>query len=268
MSKLQLDSMDMSILPESHEVRTRNSSETRNHTQDGAPEFADELSRGNTAVIILAVTCSTFISAIVNGMFSVAIPTISNDVGLSQSLLLWPQSIVSLVSACTLLIAGAVSDVIGNKLVYVLGSLLQACFILGAGVSGSGTQLLVFRGGMGLAQSMCLPTSVSLIAQSLPAGRRRNIGFACMGGGQPLGFSIGLLLGGVFASTIGWRVGMYLVAGLNAVVVMIAGFGLPANRSQPTLSLLRTLKRIRAEVDWIGALLISIALGFLSYVLG
>lgn len=197
-------------------------------------------------------------------MFTIEIPSIAKDVQLSQELLLWPQTVVSLVSACTLLLSGSVCDVLGSKNIYLVGSFLQSTFILGAGLAQTGPQILVFRGFMGLAQSMCLTSSVSIIMTSFPAGRRRNVAFACMGGGQPIGFSVGLLLAGILTQTIGWRFGMYLVAGINFALVVLAAFGIDGSKS---ISERGTWVRFKRDIDWVGTLLASASLAMLSYVL-
>lgn len=88
---------------------------------------------------------------------------------------------------------------------FYLGCLFQSIFNLACGFPKTGTQLIAFRAFSGVATSMCLPSAVRIITESLKPGKIRNIAFASMGGGQPLGFSVGLSLGGVLADTIGWQ---------------------------------------------------------------
>jgi predicted MFS family arabinose efflux permease len=82
-----------------------------------------------------------------------------------------------------------------------------------------------------------------------------------MGGGQPIGFSFGLVLGGVFADTIGWRWGFHLCAIVNTIVFGIALFGLPKLADRQT----QVLYRLRTEIDWVGITLGSTSLALLSY---
>ena len=83
-----------------------------------------------------------------------------------------------------------------------------------------------------------------------------------MGAGQPVGFSIGLVAGGILADGPGWRVGFYIAAAINTIFLGLALFGLP-KAAEPTR---RSLSRLRTEIDWPGALILSTALGLLSYV--
>lgn len=83
-------------------------------------------------------------------------------------------------------------------------------------------------------------------------------------GGQPIGFSVGLTLGGVFADTVGWRWGFHMAAIINTVIFVVALFGLPNNIDE--LSGEVTRKRLVYDIDWIGALIAACSLGMLSYV--
>jgi len=110
--------------------------------------------------------------------------------------------------------------------------------------------------------SFCLPSAVSLITALFPAGRRRNLAFGIMGGGQHLGFAIGLVAGGAFTDTVGWQGGLYLATGINSVLLLLAFFGLPKLRRQTLL----TFARFKHEIDWVGALILSTSLALLLYV--
>ena len=85
-----------------------------------------------------------------------------------------------------------------------------------------------------------------------------------MGGGQPLGFGSGLLLGGVFAGTIGWRWGFYIAAIIAFVVLGLTFWQLPTSL-KPTQQ--TSWGRIGTQADWIGVLIASASLAMLSYVL-
>lgn len=101
------------------------------------------------------------------------------------------------------------------------------------------------------------------MTDTMPVGKRRNIGFACLGLGQPLGFSIGLVFGGLFQdSSLGWRFGYYLCAGVTSVLTLMLYFKLPIDKPREAF----TLRRFRDEIDWIGIILSSSCLGLVSYV--
>jgi MFS family permease len=111
---------------------------------------------------------------------------------------------------------------------------------------------------------LTFPSSVSIISTSLESGQRRNIGFAVLGLSMPLGFSAGLVLGGVFVSGLGWRVGFYIGGAATFVLFAIGIWALPIT-SRTNQAAMKT--RLASEVDWVGAGLASSSLALLSYVL-
>jgi MFS family permease len=135
-------------------------------------------------------------------------------------------------------------------------------FILASGLSRTGIELIIFRAFQGIAVSMCFPTSFSILTDAFPNGRRRNTAFSCLGLGAPLGYSIGLFLGGFFQEgSLGWRFGYYLSAGVTMLLSAINFFILPHDRRERAFK----WRRMLVEIDWVGALLSSACLGILSY---
>jgi MFS family permease len=175
-----------------------------------------------------------------------------------------PISMYALANGCTLLISGSVSDVVGSREIFLLGCFLQSIFSMACGLSQTGPQLISFRVLSGLATSLCLPSAVSIISENFPSGKLRNIAFSLMGGGQPIGFGIGLTLGGVFADTVGWPWGFHAVAIINTVVLVLGIWQLPMKDKN---ALPVSWKRLAFDVDWVGALTASPSLALLSYVL-
>jgi MFS family permease len=139
---------------------------------------------------------------------------------------------------------------------------LQSAITLACGIAQKAIQLLFFRAHAGVAISFCLPSAVSLITSYFPQGKRRNLAFAAMGGGQPVGFSLGLVFGGVLADGPGWRSGFHMAAIINTVVLVVAVLGLPRPRVTDSPS----WKRLRDDIDWIGALILCTSLALFSYV--
>ena len=214
--------------------------------------------------IIVTLAGISFLNTMGSGVLVSALPRIADDVGLSEGYLLWPASVYSLAAGCLLLIFGAVADVVGAKLVWVIGSFLYAVFTVAVGLSRTSVQIILFRVFLGIAIAMCLPTAFGLITSSFPKGKWRNIAFALNGMGQPLGYSVGLLVGGVFTDTIGWRWSFFVSAMINIVISVSAIWVLPSERHPSDKSWNR---RLIEDIDWIGAVVLSTALGILLYVL-
>lgn len=163
-----------------------------------------------------------------------------------------------LANGCCLLLAGSLADFMGNRMINLIGCFLLGTFTLACGVAQNGIQLILFRTFQGIATSMCLPTAFSILTDSMPVGKRRNIGFACLGLGQPFGFSVGLVFGGLFQETsLKWRFGYYLCAGVTMGLAVVNFFKLPKDSAREPF----TFGRLRREIDWMGIFLSSSSLG-------
>ena len=228
------------------------------------PANPGRISKLKSATIIINLAGMTFLNTMGSGILISALPRIAMDLGLSEGFLLWPASIYSLAAGCVLLISGAVADVVGAKLVWVTGSFLYVGFTVAVGLSRTGVEIILFRTLLGIAVSMCLPTAVSLVTNTFSKGNWRNAAFATIGIGQPLGFSVGLLLGGIFTDTIGWRWSFFVSAIINFVIALAAIWSLPSVYRE---SEKKWTRRLAEDIDWIGALVLSAALGILLYVL-
>lgn len=216
--------------------------------------------------IITILTGVTFVSVSGTGILTTALPRISTDIKLDRDLIFWPASVYALSAGCTLLAFGSVADVVGSKRMWLVGSGVSCPLILACGLARTGDQFIIFRALLGLFVAMCLPTSMSLVTASFPPGPKRNIAFAATGMGQPLGYALGLILGGVLTDTIGWQWGFYITAIVDAALFLASIFVLPSDGESKELSK-ASWHRLANDVDWVGVVILSVSLGLLSYVL-
>ncbi|KAI9035611.1 uncharacterized protein KD926_003215 [Aspergillus affinis] len=230
---------------------------------EAEPEAPALLSR--TVAIIACFTSITGIGILLAGLLTVCILVISKDIHIPPNLQLRPASTFALACGCLLLPCGAMADVLGCRRSCLLGGLIQTANALGSGLLATSTQRIAWRVTAGLAASFCLPGAVGVAGHTFSASispRRCSIAFAAMGGGQATGFGLGLVLGGVFSDTVGWRWGFHATAILNAVILALVAWSLPTTIDGPP-----SFSRLAHELDWVGALLISICFALLSYAL-
>ena len=234
---------------------------------DGAhlePSPSRSKSRTESLTVIVTLAGISFLNTMGSGILISALPRIANDVGLGEGFLLWPASVYALAAGCLLLIFGAVADVVGAKPVWMIGSFLYMIFTVAVGLAQTGVQIILFRTLTGASIAMCLPAAVSLITNSFPRGTWRNMAFATNGMGQPLGYMLGLILGGVFTDTVGWRWAFFTMGLINLPITIAAVWALP-NIYKPSQK--PWSRRLLEDIDWVGALIMSAALGILLYVL-
>ena len=121
----------------------------------------------------------------------------------------------------------------------------------------------MFRAMQGIAVSLCLPTSVAIVANSVPSGRTRNIGFSCLGFIQAVGFGLGMVLEGVIADAVGWRLLYYVAGSLSLALFALSSWALPRD----AIIVGSVFVKLQKDIDWVGAVMASASLGVSSYVL-
>uniref|UniRef100_A0A8H7KAW1 Major facilitator superfamily (MFS) profile domain-containing protein n=1 Tax=Bionectria ochroleuca TaxID=29856 RepID=A0A8H7KAW1_BIOOC len=222
------------------------------------------ISKFRAITVITTLTGINFLNTMGSGILIAALPRIARDLDIPQPLILWPAAVYALAAGCLLLIFGSIADVLGPKPMWCTGSFLFIAFTLGVGLSRSAAQLILFRTLLGVAISMCLPTALSLVTNTFPKGSWRNAAFAINGMGHPLGYALGLVLGGIFTDTVGWRWAYYMMAIINTIISVASIWSLP----NVNVATERSKKdRLMYDIDWVGAIIMSAALGMLLYVL-
>ncbi|KAI0505163.1 MFS general substrate transporter [Xylaria bambusicola] len=235
------------------------------HSQVQEPNRIENpaFSKARTVIVVIHLLGLSLFSSFSNGIIVVGLPAITETLKLSEALLLWPASVFYLTAGSTLLLAGSVADAAGPKSVNMAGAALGAAFTLGCGLAQSGGELIAFRALQGIANAIIVPSSISIISTNVKDGRPRNLGFACLGLAAPVGFSLGLVLGGVFIDGIGWRPAFYFV-GTSTGALFLGGFwALPRDRPRSAHSI---WTRLVTEIDWIGAVVATTGLATFSYI--
>lgn len=155
------------------------------------------------ALLVLAV--SQLMMALDYTIIFVAMPSLGQELGFSANHLQWVVSAYSLAFGGFLLIGGRLSDLMGRRRMFIIAMSLFGLGSLLGGLAESQTMLIIARGLQGLGGALLSPATLSLIMSNFEEGAERNRAmgiWAAMGG---VGMSLGLLLGGVLTSFIGWE---------------------------------------------------------------
>ncbi|KIP11896.1 hypothetical protein PHLGIDRAFT_124551 [Phlebiopsis gigantea 11061_1 CR5-6] len=194
-------------------------------------------------------------SIFLSGATNVAITTIGRDLNFKQSDLQWPLNVYSLSYGCLLLLCGRLADIIGSKRMFLLGSAWFSVWSIAAAFSKTAPEFIVFLGLQGIGSAANTPAGISIISSYFPPGRPKNTAFAVLGAGQPIGYIIGMILGGILSeSSASWRTIFWLQAGLGGVLCVMGWFVLPEDEMS---------HRYNMGLDWVGALLSTTGLGLL-----
>ena len=132
-------------LPYAHNAGAIEGLAPTNSTAGRADLQDPQMSMLRRSSTIAALSGITAINALCSGLLTVALPRIAQDINLNHSLLLWPASVFGLAAGCTLLIFGAIADIIGSKRIWLVGIGLYTAFTLGCGFVETGVQIIIFR---------------------------------------------------------------------------------------------------------------------------
>lgn len=152
-------------------------------------------------VLCLGVLMIVLDTTIVN----VALPSIRSDLGFSETSLVWVVNAYLLTFGGCLLLGGRLGDLYGHRRLFLIGLSLFTLASLACGVAGNQTMLVVARAVQGIGGAVVSAVALSLITMLFPEPAERAkamgvYGFVCSGGG-----CLGVLLGGMLTSTLGWH---------------------------------------------------------------
>ncbi|KAG8856605.1 hypothetical protein FRB96_006365 [Tulasnella sp. 330] len=153
----------------------------------------------------------------------------------------------ALVNGAFLLLAGGLADTLGRKTLFLTGTALFVVLSLAVSFAKSSLSFTILMALLGLPPAVLAPAGTGILGAVFPPSRTKAIAFASLGAGQPIGFIVGLVLGGIFAHK--WRALYWLLAALSACLGVQAIFSLPPDIHLSRKQIFGQLK----EFDWTGA---------------
>lgn len=211
---------------------------------------------GRARLVLFVLCAAQFIVALDFSVLNVALPVLGADLGLDRSALQWAVTAFALPSGGFLLLFGRIGDLYGRKRLFLGGLGLFAAASVLATVAWDPASFLTGRALQGLGAAAIVPTGMSLLTTSFPEGPLRDRALGISGTLMSLGFTIGMVLGGVMTETLGWRSTMGLLA-VFALLVLPLAPGLLTESRTPD----------RARLDVPGAVTVTGGLLALIYAL-
>jgi EmrB/QacA subfamily drug resistance transporter len=156
--------------------------------------------------LALWVLCLGDLMIVLDGtIVNVALPSIRDDLGFSQTSLAWVVNGYLLTFGGFLLLGGRLGDLFGQRRMFLIGIGLFTAASLACGVATSQGQLVASRAIQGLGGALVAAVALSLVMtlfteQSERAKAMGIFGFVLSGGGVA-----GVLLGGVLTDVLNWH---------------------------------------------------------------
>jgi EmrB/QacA subfamily drug resistance transporter len=136
---------------------------------------------------------------------NVALPSIETDLGFAREDLQWVVSGYALTFGGFLLLGGRIGDLLGRRMIFMIGLASFAAFSLLAGLSTSPEMLIVARLLQGAAGAVLSPSVFSIVSVLFKEGSERNKALGILGAIAGSGAAIGVLAGGVLTEYVGWE---------------------------------------------------------------
>ena len=186
-----------------------------------AQESADPRRWKALAVVALAQFMLILDLTVVN----VALPDLGADLGLSRTAFTWTVSAYGLAFGGLLLLGGRLADIFGTRPIILTGLVIFTLASLATGLAQNETVLLGGRVGQGVGAALLSPAALATIT-SIFHGVERNKALSIWASLGGVGFTAGVLIGGILTAGPGWRwvffinvpVGIVLLATIPAVV--------------------------------------------------
>src|SRR4029079_17016417 len=135
----------------------------------------------------------------------VALPSIREDLGFSETSLAWVVNAYLLTFGGFLLLGGRLGDLFGHRRLFLAGIALFTLASLACGLSTSQNQLIAARAVQGLGGAVVSAVALSLIMTMFTEAGERAKAMGIFGVVMSGGGTIGVLLGGVLTDLLSWH---------------------------------------------------------------
>ncbi|KAK7179473.1 major facilitator superfamily transporter [Paraphaeosphaeria sporulosa] len=205
-----------------------------------------------TLLCFSALTLSIFLAALDTVLIPTALPSISHDFHIPDSLYAWTGSAYLLANAASIPLWGKLSDVFGRKPIILLAN---SIFLVGSilcAVSVSAPMLVAGRSVQGLGGGG-INVLVYVCVADLFAIRDRSFYMGIVGAMYAVASALGPVLGGMFAEKLSWRWCFYVNLPLVSMAIVTLYFTVHLQDARtPFLQGITSL-------DWLGTATILLA---------
>lgn len=200
------------------------------------------------------LSLAQFLIILDTSIIGVALPTIQQHFSFSQADLQWIFNAYVIVFGALLLLGGRLSDIIGQKRIFIIGFLTLTIASVIAGLAPSGIVLIIARALQGIGAALIAPSALSMVVSLFGNNRlEMNKAMGFWGASAPAGGTAGVFLGGIITAWIDWSWVFLINVPVGLAVVALTPKLLPKGVKQ------------KGNIDYTGALSITGALVLLVY---
>jgi EmrB/QacA subfamily drug resistance transporter len=171
--------------------------------------------------IALYVLCAGMLMIVLDvTVVNVALPSIKDDLGFSQSSLAWVVNGYLITFGGLLLLAGRLGDLLGRRRIFLIGLAVFVAASILCGASQSEGMLIGARLLQGIGGAMTSAVILGMIVTMFPEQREQAKAIGVYAFVASAGGAVGLLLGGVITQIISWHWIFFVNAPIGVVTAV------------------------------------------------
>ena len=213
----------------------------------------NHIDRRWTALILLCV--AEFVVVLDASIVNVALPSIGKGLHFSNQNLPWVVNAYLIAFGGFLLLGGRAADLLGRRRVFMGGLIVVAVASLLAGFATSQGELIAARAAQGLGAAILSPAALSIVTNLFRDGAERNKALGAWGAVAGSAGAVGVLLGGVLTSGLGWNWVLWVNVPVTLIALALTPGLIPESRSESDTR----------HFDAAGAVTITAGLSLLAY---
>ena len=160
---------------------------------------------------LLAIILTSYLMIVLDiSIVITALPKIREGLGFTITGLSWVQNAYTLAFGGLLLLGARAGDILGRRAMFIAGLALFTVASVAIGLAASPAWLVGARAVQGVGAAILAPSTLALLSTNFPEGPERTRALGYYGATAGISASVGLVLGGILADLISWRVGFFL----------------------------------------------------------
>lgn len=172
---------------------------------------------------ILAIILISYVMIVLDiSVVLTGLPKIHAELGFSESDLAWVSSAYTLTFGGFLLLGARAGDILGRRRMFVIGLSVFTVASLAIGISQSAGWLLGWRAIQGLGSAVLAPSTLALLQTNFSEGHERTRAVSYYAAAAGVSATVGLVLGGILAEWVSWRMGFYINLPIGVGLIMAA----------------------------------------------
>ena len=189
--------------------------------------------RGANPWLILVLVCfAQFMVVLDATVVNVALPSIQNDLGLSEANLQWIVNAYTLVFGGFLLLGGRAGDLLGRKRLFLFGLVVFTAASLLDGLAVSPGMLIGSRALQGLGAAFISPAALAIITTTFQEGAERAKALGVWAAIAIGGSAVGLVVGGALTQLLSWPWIFFINVPVGVAVLVLSLRYLPESRDE------------------------------------